>query len=84
MSLDGTGTLDVTGGRCKAKRFSNKPAVAAGALKRIVVGARFDWRGSDNGSGFAVVVVVVVVEKVLLGDVLVTAGRKAAPVLGEN
>lgn len=87
MSRDGTGTLDVTAGRWKAKRFSNRPAVAAGALNWIVVGGRFDILGSEKEAGFRVVVVVVVeaVEKVVLGVVVVVCtGRKAAPVLGEN
>lgn len=84
-SRAGIGTLDVTGGRCKAKRFSNRPAVAAGALNRMVVGARFDCRGSDNGwTGLGVVVVVIAVEKVFLGAVVGTDGRKAGPVLVEN
>lgn len=52
MSGDGTGTLDTTAGRWKAKRFSNRPAVAAGGLNWIVVGARFDSRGSDKEAGF--------------------------------
>lgn len=52
MSRDGTGTLDVTAGRWKAKRFSNRPAVAAGALNWIVVGGRFDILGSEKDGGF--------------------------------
>lgn len=66
-----------------AKRFSNSPAVAAGGLNRIVVGGRFDSRGSEREDGLAVVVVVV---KTLGAAVVVvvSTGRNAEPVRGAN
>ena len=68
-----------------AKRFSNRPEVAAGGLNRIAVGGRLDSRGSDRVRGLAVVVIVVVVT--ILGaevGVVVNTGRNAAPVRGAN